>query len=132
MSSAEAPTPALRVRGLIAGYSEQPVVDGVDIDVGRGQVVAVAGLKGAAKSTPLTAILGIARLLGGTVALEGRDVTGLPLQKLARLGVGYVPQVDEVEDPSVLDGCDLVLALGCRSSIPSRSGSTRACRPGPS
>ncbi len=98
MSSADPASPALAlsVRGLVAGYSEQPVVDGVDVDVPVGRVVAVAGPNGAGKSTLLKAILGIARLLGGTVHLEGRNVTGLPLQKLARLGIGYVPQVEEV------------------------------------
>ncbi|HVA22738.1 MAG TPA: ABC transporter ATP-binding protein [Candidatus Micrarchaeia archaeon] len=89
---------ALAVRGLVAGYGEQPVVDGVDIDLPEGRVVAVAGPNGAGKSTLLKAILGIARLLAGTITLDGTDVTGLPLQKLARLGVGYVPQVDEVFD----------------------------------
>jgi ABC-type branched-subunit amino acid transport system ATPase component len=95
-SSAEAS--ALSVRGLVAGYGDLPVVNGVDLDVRRGRTVAVVGPNGAGKSTLLKAILGIARVMDGRVALDGADVTGLPLQRLARLGVGYVPQVDDVFD----------------------------------
>jgi ABC-type branched-subunit amino acid transport system ATPase component len=100
MSSAEAPADerALCTRGLSAGYSEVPVVSKVDLDVSHGQVVAVVGPNGAGKSTLLKAILGIARVLGGSVALGGRDITGFRLDRLARMGVGYVPQLDDVFD----------------------------------
>ena len=100
MSSAEEPPAevALRIRGLTAGYSEVPVITEVDLEVARGRVVAVVGPNGAGKSTLLKAILGIARVLGGKVELNGVDVTGVPLQKLARLGIGYVPQVEDVFD----------------------------------
>ena len=100
MSSAEAPADerALCTRGLSAGYSEVPVVSNVDLDVSHGQVVALVGPNGAGKSTVLKAILGIARVLGGSVALNGRDITGFRLDRLARLGVGYVPQLDDVFD----------------------------------
>jgi len=96
MSSADAA--ALGVRGLSAGYSEIPVVDGVDLEVRPGQIVAVVGPNGAGKSTLLKAILGVARLLGGRVSLDGRDITGQPLPRLARMGVGYVPQSEDVFD----------------------------------
>ena len=100
MSSAEEPPAevALRIRGLTAGYSEVPVITEVDLEVARGRVIAVVGPNGAGKSTLLKAILGIARVLGGKVELNGVDVTGVPLQKLARLGIGYVPQVEDVFD----------------------------------
>jgi ABC-type branched-subunit amino acid transport system ATPase component len=98
MSSADtAATPeALSIRNLSAGYGDVAVVSDVDLVVGRGQVVAVVGPNGAGKSTLLKAVLGIAQLLGGRVELDGTDITGLPLPRLARLGVGYVPQVDDV------------------------------------
>jgi ABC-type branched-subunit amino acid transport system ATPase component len=88
--------PALAIRGLTAGYSEAPIVYDVDIKVMPGQVVSVVGPNGAGKSTLLKAILGIARLLSGHVELNGKDVTGLPLPQLARSGIGYVPQSDDV------------------------------------
>jgi ABC-type branched-subunit amino acid transport system ATPase component len=101
MSSAEtvgseAAAVALAIRGVTAGYSEIPIVNDVDMEVRHGQVVAVVGPNGAGKSTLLKAILGIARLLGGRIQLEGKDVTGLPLPQLARHGIGYVPQVEDV------------------------------------
>ncbi|HYM97180.1 MAG TPA: ABC transporter ATP-binding protein [Candidatus Sulfotelmatobacter sp.] len=104
MSSAETAAvasgiaPALAIRGLTAGYSDTPIVYDVDIDVMPGKVVAVVGPNGAGKSTLLKAILGVARLLNGRIELNGQDVTGLPLPKLARAGIGYVPQVDDVFD----------------------------------
>ena len=89
---------SLSIRGLTAGYGGPPIVKGVDMDVGRGKVVAVVGPNGAGKSTLLKAILGLARVQAGRVEFDGKDVTGVPLEKLARLGIGYVPQVDDVFD----------------------------------
>ena len=100
MSSADLPSTttdlALSIQGITAGYSEVPVVSDVSLNVGNGMVVAVVGPNGAGKSTVLKAVLGIARLLGGRVEFNGADVTGLPLPRLARLGIGYVPQIDDV------------------------------------
>ncbi|MHB8312520.1 MAG: ATP-binding cassette domain-containing protein, partial [Candidatus Dormibacteria bacterium] len=97
MSSAS-PVPAISVQDLVAGYGDFPVVNGVTLDVPLGKVVAVAGPNGAGKSTLLKAMLGIARVMSGHVFLDGQDVTGFPLEKLARMGVGYVPQLDDVFD----------------------------------
>jgi ABC-type branched-subunit amino acid transport system ATPase component len=91
-------TVSLSVRGVTAGYGGPPIIRDIAMDVGRGQVVAVVGPNGAGKSTLLKAILGIARLHAGRVELNGKDVTGVPLEKLARLGIGYVPQTDDVFD----------------------------------
>ncbi len=102
MSSAE-PAPvtaegalALAIRDLTAGYGDAPIVREVTLDVGHGKVVAVVGPNGAGKSTLLKAVLGIARLMQGKVMLNDRDVTRLPLPQLARAGIGYVPQLDDV------------------------------------
>jgi ABC-type branched-subunit amino acid transport system ATPase component len=100
MSSAE-PGPvrlALAIRGVTAGYGGPPIIRDVSMDVAAGQVVAVVGPNGAGKSTLLKAILGLARVSAGRVELNGTDVTGLPLERLARQGIGYVPQVDDVFD----------------------------------
>src|ERR1017187_8618376 len=100
MSSADVQKPALAlaIRGITAGYGGPPIVTNLSMDVAKGQVVAVVGPNGAGKSTLLKAILGLARVQAGRVELNGTDVTGLPLEKLARLGIGYVPQVDDVFD----------------------------------
>jgi ABC-type branched-subunit amino acid transport system ATPase component len=100
MSSADAGpgAPALAVRDLVAGYSDIPVIQGVDLEVAAGQLVAVVGPNGAGKSTLLKAILGLARVISGQVLADGTDITGRPLDALARRGIGYVPQVDDVFD----------------------------------
>lgn len=99
MSSAEPETTAaISIRDLVAGYGEFPIVNSVSLDVPTGKVVAVAGPNGAGKSTLLKAMLGLCKVMSGRVFLEGQDVTGAPLERLARLGVGYVPQLDDVFD----------------------------------
>lgn len=97
MSSADPPA-ALAARGLVAGYGDIPVIRGVDIDVRAGQVAAVVGPNGAGKSTLLKAMLGLVKVMSGTVTAGGADITGRPLEQLARLGIGYVPQVDDAFD----------------------------------
>ncbi len=87
---------ALATRGLVAGYGDVVVVHGVDLDVAEGRLVTVVGPNGAGKSTLLKAILGLSRVMDGHVVLDGDDVTGQPLELLARRGIGYVPQVDDV------------------------------------
>jgi branched-chain amino acid transport system ATP-binding protein len=100
MSSADGgpEAPALAVRELVAGYGDIPVVRGVDLEVRTGQLVAVVGPNGAGKSTLLKAILGLVRVMSGQVLADGTDITGRPLDQLARRGIGYVPQVDDVFD----------------------------------
>lgn len=97
MSSADtAGVPAIAVERLSAGYADVPVIRDVTVTVEPGQLVAVVGPNGAGKSTLLKAMLGIARVMSGRVLADGRDVTGRPLDQLARSGIGYVPQVDDV------------------------------------
>ena len=88
----------LSTRGLVAGYGDVRVLNGVDVEVSSGQLVAVVGPNGAGKSTLLKAILGLARVMSGEVLLDGAVVTGRRLEDLARAGIGYVPQVDDVFD----------------------------------
>jgi ABC-type branched-subunit amino acid transport system ATPase component len=97
-SSAENPA-ALATSRLVAGYGDVPVLRGVDVAVQAGQFAAVVGPNGAGKSTLLKAILGLAKIMDGTVRAQGRDITGARLERLVRLGIGYVPQVDDAFDP---------------------------------
>lgn len=98
MSSASGVAAALGVQELVAGYGDFPVVNGVSLEVPAGKVVAVAGPNGSGKSTLLKAMLGIVGVMSGKVFLDGQEVTGMALEKLARMGVGYVPQLDDVFD----------------------------------
>ena len=84
--------PLLAVRGLAAGYGPMRIVDGVDLDVRRGELVAIMGPNGAGKSTLLKALFGLATEHGGTVHLDGRPLHGRrPRERLAA-GLAYVPQ----------------------------------------
>jgi branched-chain amino acid transport system ATP-binding protein len=95
-SLAERPDQVLEVGELIAGYGSVPIVHGVDVSVGAGEVATIVGPNGAGKSTLLKAITGQCQILGGSVKLEGEDVTGLRGDTLARRGIGYVPQTKDV------------------------------------
>jgi ABC-type branched-subunit amino acid transport system ATPase component len=86
----------LEVRDLVAGYGGAPIVHGVDVSVGAGEVATIVGPNGAGKSTLLKAITGQVEILQGSVALDGDDVTGLRGDRLARRGIGYVPQANDV------------------------------------
>jgi ABC-type branched-subunit amino acid transport system ATPase component len=88
----------MEIAGLAAGYGGDPIVAEIDITVGAGEVVAVIGANGAGKSTLLKAITGALVPISGRVTVEGREITRLPAHRLARLGIGYVPQTRDVFD----------------------------------
>jgi branched-chain amino acid transport system ATP-binding protein len=93
------PAPSLRAEGITSGYGGVPVVRDVSISVGPGEIVAVIGPNGAGKSTLLKSLVGILRLSGGKILLGTDDVTGHPPEDLAKRGVGYVPQVQDIFEP---------------------------------
>jgi len=95
-TAGEATDAALVVEGMTAGYGGPPVVDNVGCVAHRGAITAIVGPNGAGKSTLLKAIAGVIPPRAGSVRVEGRDVTGLPSEKLVRQGIAYVPQVANV------------------------------------
>jgi ABC-type branched-subunit amino acid transport system ATPase component len=90
---------ALQTIGLSAGYEGRPVVHDVSISVAPGEVVSIVGPNGSGKSTLLKSIVGVVEVLDGQVLVGERDVTGWRPENVARIGVGYVPQVDDVFGP---------------------------------
>jgi len=82
----------LAVRDLRKSYRKRPVIRGVSLDLGRSEVVALLGPNGSGKTTCFYAIAGLVAPDGGRVLIDGRDVTGLPMYRRARLGIGYLPQ----------------------------------------
>ncbi|MBK9216106.1 MAG: LPS export ABC transporter ATP-binding protein [Chloracidobacterium sp.] len=82
--------------GLQKTYSGRRVVDGVSVEVSRGEVVGLLGSNGAGKTTTFYMLVGLESTESGKITLMGRDVTGLPMYLRARLGLGYLPQ-----EPSV-------------------------------
>src|SRR5262245_25608083 len=82
----------LSVRHLVKEYGRRRVVDDVSLDVGKGEVVGLLGANGAGKTTTFYMTVGLEWPREGSVHLNGRDVTHLPMYLRARLGLGYLPQ----------------------------------------
>jgi lipopolysaccharide export system ATP-binding protein len=85
----------LTVRGLEKSF-KNPVVQGVDLEVGAGEIVGLLGPNGAGKTTTFRMTMGMIRPDGGQVDFLGEDVTHWPLHRRARLGMGYLPQEHSV------------------------------------
>jgi branched-chain amino acid transport system ATP-binding protein len=82
----------LEVRGLRAGYGRAQVLFDVELEASAGEVVALMGRNGAGKSTTLKAIMGLVEPLAGSVVFDGQAISGWPPYRIARLGLGYVPE----------------------------------------
>jgi branched-chain amino acid transport system ATP-binding protein len=82
----------LALDGIHAHYGKSHILHGVSLEVGRGEVVGLLGRNGVGKSTTLKAIAGVVHPSAGEVRFEGRPIRGLPSHRLARLGIGYVPE----------------------------------------
>ena len=89
----------LRAQDLTAGYGSDPVIRGITLSVSPGEVVSMVGPNGSGKSTLLKSLVGVVRVSSGRVLVGDRDVTNRPPEDIARAGVGYVPQVDDVFAP---------------------------------
>jgi branched-chain amino acid transport system ATP-binding protein len=89
----------LRAAGVTAGYGGDPVIRGITVRAEPGQVVSLVGANGSGKSTLLKSLVGVVRVSAGTVTVGDRDMTNRPPEEVARAGVGYVPQVDDVFAP---------------------------------
>jgi ABC-type branched-subunit amino acid transport system ATPase component len=89
----------LRATGVTAGYGGDPVIRDVTVLVEPGRVVSLVGANGSGKSTLLKSLVGVLRVSAGTVTVGEADVTNRPPEDIARAGVGYVPQVDDIFPP---------------------------------
>ncbi len=90
--NAPASTPLVEVDGIHTYYGKSHILHGVSLTVAPGEVVGLLGRNGVGKSTTLKTIMGLLRPSRGTVMLEGRAIAGVPPHKLARRGIGYVPE----------------------------------------
>ncbi|MDX1606325.1 MAG: ABC transporter ATP-binding protein [Candidatus Competibacterales bacterium] len=86
----------LRMESVYGGYGGADILNGVDITVEPGEVIAIIGPNGAGKSTAMKAVFGLAQVRSGRILLEDRDITGLAADKVVQAGVCYVPQTDNV------------------------------------
>lgn len=83
---------ALSIQGLTVAYGRTVAVQGIDIEVGSGQVVCLIGANGAGKTTTMRALSGLLRPRAGTITFAGRDIAGLPAHRVAKLGLLQVPE----------------------------------------
>jgi branched-chain amino acid transport system ATP-binding protein len=84
--------PLLIVEDIHTYYGKSHILDGVSLEVGRGEVVGLLGRNGVGKSTTLKAVAGLVHPSRGEVRFEGRPITKAPAHRVARLGIGYVPE----------------------------------------
>ncbi len=87
-----AESPILSVRGVETFYGAIQALHGVDLDVARGEIVALIGANGAGKSTLLMTICGNPRARAGTIRFDGEDISALPTHEIVRRGVAQVPE----------------------------------------
>ena len=84
--------PGLQVTGLAKSFQRRQILHDVAVSLEQGEVVALLGPNGAGKTTCFYAVAGLIAPDAGTVTIDGRDVTYLPMYRRARLGLGYLPQ----------------------------------------
>jgi lipopolysaccharide export system ATP-binding protein len=89
-------SPLLQTDKLVKIYGGRAVVNGVDINVRRGEIVGLLGPNGAGKTTSFYMIVGLVRPNSGQVIFQGDDVTRMPMFKRARAGMGYLPQEESI------------------------------------
>ncbi|WP_376876228.1 LPS export ABC transporter ATP-binding protein [Albirhodobacter sp. R86504] len=89
---AEAASSGLRIKNIRKSYRKKLVLRDVSIDLARGEVAALLGPNGSGKTTCFYNIAGLITPDAGEITIDGRNVTGLPMYRRARLGIGYLPQ----------------------------------------
>ena len=114
-STADAGLGTLAVHHVRKAYKARRVVEDVSLIVRRGEAVGLLGPNGAGKTTTFYMITGLVRPDSGTIALDGNDVTSLPMYRRARLGIGYLPQEASIfRGLSVEDNIRAVLEIAER------------------
>lgn len=86
----------LEIRDLTAGYGPMQVLHGLNLSIASGQVHALLGRNGMGKTTALRRIIGLLPAASGRIGFAGQDITGWPTPRIARSGIGYVPEGREV------------------------------------
>jgi lipopolysaccharide export system ATP-binding protein len=103
---------SLIARNLVKSYAGRRVVDGVDIEVHRGEIVGLLGPNGAGKTTSFYMMIGAIARESGTVTMDGEDLSSAPMHIRCRKGIGYLAQEPSVfRKLSVLDNLLLVLEM---------------------
>jgi branched-chain amino acid transport system ATP-binding protein len=91
-AASAAASPLVTVEGIHTFYGKSHILHGVSLDGGRGEVVGLLGRNGVGKSTTLKTVMGLVRPSQGEIRYEGQAIAGLAPHRLARIGIGYVPE----------------------------------------
>lgn len=111
----------LTATGLSAGYDGRAIVSGIDVEAMPGKVISIVGPNGSGKSTLLKSLVGVVKVLDGVVKVGDTTITNRAPEEIAKLGVGYVPQIDDVFPPlSVKENLEIGGYLLPRREIPDR------------
>ncbi len=111
-AGSDAPAEGLQAHHLRKSYKRRAIIGDVSLSLGRGEVAALLGPNGSGKTTCFYMIAGLVAPDAGQVVLDGTDVTGLPMYRRARLGIGYLPQeVSIFRGLSVEDNIRAVLEI---------------------
>ena len=86
----------LDIVDLYSGYGKLIIVQGVSLYVENGEIVSIIGPNGSGKTTLIKTIFGLTRIFGGKVVYNNTDITGIKPHIIARMGIGYVPQTNNV------------------------------------
>ena len=86
----------LNAKELLGGYGDTTILNGCSISVNKGDIAVIVGPNGAGKSTAMKAIFGMIKLKKGKVLLDNMDITKLKPQERVGLGMGFVPQTNNV------------------------------------
>lgn len=81
---------------LSKSYKKRPVLRDISFSIQRGEAVALLGPNGAGKTTSFYIVTGLINADGGYIMIDGQDITGLPMYRRARLGIGYLPQESSI------------------------------------
>src|SRR3989344_4510921 len=86
----------LKIKNLESGYGKMQVVNGIDLEVGEGEIAVIIGPNGSGKSTLLKSIFNLVDIYNGRIEFDGEDITKMPPYRLIKMGIGYVPQGRQV------------------------------------
>jgi ABC-type branched-subunit amino acid transport system ATPase component len=111
----------LKTIDLAAGYDGRPIVSDISIEATPGKVISVVGPNGSGKSTLLKSLVGVVKIYNGKVMVDDTEITNLAPEEIAKLGIGYVPQIDDIFPPlTVKENLDIGGYLLRRSEIANR------------
>jgi branched-chain amino acid transport system ATP-binding protein len=103
----------LEVKGLNTYYGDSHVLQNMSVEVDNGEIVALLGRNGMGKSTTMKSIMGLVKPKSGTVKFQGKEITGYPPFKVAKAGIGYVPEERRIfPNLSVIDNLKMGIKHG--------------------